>query len=230
MERIERQGCAVYPGTGGSEAPIIYVIDLPEHPFGIAEAARGRASAVARVPVASWNDSLTPWPAAGLRANEGGFGGHASETLRELMDGLAPALEADAHLAPRARAICGYSLGGLFALYAFCRDARLAACASLSGSLWYEGFVDWMEGLELSGEGRFAFFSLGRKEPRAGAPIMRRVQTCMERCAELCRIHGCTADVVMGPGNHMQHHQERLEAGIAALDGFLNGASAPRVS
>ena len=204
MDCIDLETCEVFQGTEGPTAPLICVIDLPEHPFGIAEAAHGRRASVARIPIAAWGDNLTPWPAPG-----------------ELLDSVVPALERRDGIRPRALAICGYSLGGLFAFHAFCRDARLIACASLSGSLWYEGLVEDLERRPFDGAGRYAYFSLGKKEPRSGAPIMRRVQARMERCAELCRAYGCDVDIAMGPGNHMQHHQERLEAGISALDSFL---------
>lgn len=43
----------------------------------------------------------------------------------------------------------------------------------------------------------------------------------MEACAQVCRERGCEVDVTVGPGNHMQHHTERLAAGLATLDAFL---------
>ena len=45
------------------------------------------------------------------------------------------------------RAICGYSLGGLFALYAFVNDEHFDACASISGSLWYQGWMGYLRGM-----------------------------------------------------------------------------------
>ena len=82
---------------------------------------------VARVPVDAWGDALTPWPAPALRPDGEPFGGHATATLAELVGERGPAAERAGGLAPSARSICGYSLGGLFALYAFTREERFCA-------------------------------------------------------------------------------------------------------
>ena len=112
------------------------------------------------------------------------------------------------------------SLGGLFALYAFVREPRLAACACLSGSVWYEGWVDWLRENAPGCAGRYAYFSVGKKEKRAGLPF-RHVEEDLAACAKILRAHGCRVDVTLGPGSHMQHVTERLAVGLAALDGFL---------
>ena len=191
---------------------MIYVVDSPEHPLDVATAAEGLRSRVVSAPVADWGDALTPWSAPALRPGEKGFGGRADETLAL----LAEAFDA----APGPHAVCGYSLGGLFALYAFVREPRLAACACLSGSVWYEGWVDWLRANAPDCAGRYAYFSVGKKEKRAGLPF-RHVEEDLAACTEIFRAHGCRVDVALGPGSHMQHVTERLAAGLAALDGFL---------
>lgn len=229
MGYINLDACTLYRGAQGPSASVIYVVDLPEHPFDIATAAAGCAANVVSVPVRSWDDALTPWPAPGVRRQGGDFGGAADLTRAELTERVVPELERAMGLAPAARALCGYSLGGLFALYAFVCDARWRACGCLSGSLWYPGWVAWLcdrlQGLD--GTGRFAYLSLGTKERRGGAPIMHSVQDNMEECAELLRGCGCAVEVRLGPGNHMQFHTERLAAGLAALDAYLSGSTVP---
>lgn len=191
---------------------MIYVIDSPEHPLDVAAAAEGLRSRVASVPIADWGDALTPWPAPALRPGEKDFGGRADETLASLAETF--------DQASGSHAICGYSLGGLFALYAFVREPRLAACACLSGSVWYEGWVDWLRESAPDCAGRYAYFSVGKKEKRAGLPF-RHVEEDLDACVEILRAHGCAVDVALGPGNHMQHVAERLAAGLTALDAFL---------
>ncbi len=188
---------------------MIYVIDSPEHPLDVATAAKGLRSRVASVPVADWGDALTPWPAPALRPGEKDFGGCADRTLALLADAL--------DQAPGPHAVCGYSLGGLFALYAFVREPRLAACACLSGSVWYERWVDWLRENAPVCDGRYAYLSAGKKEKRAGLPF-RHVEEDLTACADILRAHGCTVDVALGPGSHMQHVTERLAAGLTALD------------
>ena len=191
---------------------MIYVIDSPEHPLDVAEAVKGLRSRVVSVPIAEWGDALTPWPAPALRPGGRDFGGHADETLAL----LAAALDQ----APGSHAICGYSLGGLFALYAFVRELRLAACACLSGSVWYEGWVDWLRNNAPDCAGRYAYLSVGKKEKRAGLPF-RHVEEDLAACAEILRDCGCEVGVALGPGSHMQHVTERLAAGLVSLDAVL---------
>ena len=195
---------------------MIYVVDSQEHPLDVVPAAKGLCSRVVSVPVAGWGDALTPWPAPALRPGEKDFGGRADETLAS----LAAALDK----APGPHAVCGYSLGGLFALYAFVQEPRLAVCACLSGSVWYEGWIDWLRANAPEGSGRYAYFSVGKKEKRAGLPF-RHVEGDLAACADILRERGCAVDVTLGPGNHMQHVAERLSSGLAALDSVNWGLS-----
>lgn len=227
---------------------IIYVIDSVEHPFDIAPIAEGLSSTVVSIPVGNWNDALTPWPAPGFYDDEPWFGGHGDETLEELTCRTIPAIEAELGIVPdvesprsplpckesRAikRAICGYSLGGLFALYAFVNDSRFDACASISGSLWYQGWMNYIsEKTECAassksvvnrfdGRGRYAFLSVGKKECKSGLPLFRCVETNMHASADLLRDADCQVDTAVGPGNHMQHIPERFRTALGALDAF----------
>jgi len=208
-------------GSGGKTAPVIYVIDSPEHPIDLAGPAEGVACTIVTVPVANWNDSLTPWPAPGLYRGEPDFGGHAARTLSDLCNRAIPAIELEAGLHPNKRAICGYSLAGLFSLYAFVHSAQLDACACLSGSVWYDGWVEHLRSLDLGGAGRFAFLSVGTKEKRAALATLRRVQDNMAQCADILRERGCAVEYSLGPGNHMSFIPERYAAGLHALDAFL---------
>lgn len=221
MDYIDMGKAKFYQGCARLNAPLIYVIDSPEHPFAIEPLARNRTSSIVTIPVNDWNDALTPWPAPGLYRGEPDFGGHAAHTLAHLTNELVPAFERNKELSPIARTICGYSLGGLFALYALTHTGAFAACACLSGSVWYEGWVDHLRELNLSLDGRYAYLSLGTKERRAARPILKTVQDRMEACADILREAGAAVDYRTSPGNHLQHIPERLDAGLTALDSHL---------
>ena len=221
MKYVDIERRVVFPGASGAGAPVIYVIDAAEHPFDIDEPARGRACTIVKVCVRDWNDSLTPWRAPGIYRGNPDFAGDAATTLSELVGEATCAIERAEGLAPSKRAICGYSLGGLFALYAFTHTDAFAACACLSGSVWYDGWVDHLRGLEFDGAGRFAFLSIGSKEKHAAPRILHHVQDDMGECAAILRDHGCQAEFVVGHGNHMSFVKERFDAGFTALDDFL---------
>lgn len=210
-----------YRGDGGAGAPVIYLIDLPKHPLAIPSPSAPRASSVVTVPVRDWGRSLTPWTAEGLRAGDPPFAGEAAETIDELRDRVIPRLEERWGLAPSRRALCGYSLGGLFSLYAFLRDDRLAACGCVSGSLWYDRWLGYLEASTAPLEGRAVYLSIGKRESRSGPRRMRCVQENAERTAAILGRRGCTVAYDVGPGNHMQHQAERLAAALAALDAWL---------
>lgn len=221
MSYVDTASCGVLKSGGAPTAPVIYVIDSLEHPFDLSFIQGEIASAVALVPVRSWNDALTPWVADGLYRGEPAFGSCAAKTLAELCRDVVPRLERNAGMRPRARAICGYSLGGLFALYSLVNAPLFDACACLSGSVWYEGWVDYLRRIDVGLAGKFAYLSIGTKEKRAARPILQAVQSNMEDCACILRSKGCDVHYQTGPGNHMQFIRERYLAGVKKLDCFM---------
>ena len=80
---------------------------------------------------------FTPWPAPGVREGEA-FTGEAGAYLEFLTETALPYLEREYGASPRpeGRGILGYSLGGLFALWAQRQGRAFQAAGSLSGSLW----------------------------------------------------------------------------------------------
>ena len=218
---IDMSSSVVHRSDRCADAPVIYVVDAPEHPFDITPLAIGRAANVVTMPIRDWGDSLTPWPAAGLYRGEPDFGGRAPETLAELCDLAIPEIERREGLRPTSRAICGYSLAGLFALFALIHGDMFSACACLSGSVWYEGWVDRLRTSETDLAGRFAYLSVGTKEKRAARPILQAVQDNMEDCARILEAHGCTVRYQTGPGGHLQFVSERFDAGLRTLDEWL---------
>lgn len=224
MGYIDWENRAVYPGAANdaesSNAPVIYVIDEFEHPVESSVLSEQRQATVIALPVRDWNDSLTPWPAPRIYRESEDFGGHAAVTLDELLRAI-PAIEQAEHLTPCSRAICGYSLAGLFALYAFVSLEEFSACACLSGSVWYEGWVDHLRALDFDATGRFAYFTVGNKERKSRNRIFRSVEDDMAACADTVRAKGGTADFLVCPGDHLHHIPERCSAGLRALDDFL---------
>ncbi len=79
---------------------------------------------------------FTPWPAPGVREGET-FTGEAGAYLEFLTEAALPYLERGFGASPRpeGRGILGYSLGGLFALWAQAQSGAFQTAGSLSGSL-----------------------------------------------------------------------------------------------
>ncbi len=214
-----------FAGTDGSTAPCICFIDLPEHPFDVERAARGLHANVVNIPIENWDDALTPWPAPGLYKGDADFGGQAGATLSALLESMLPAIEEDRGLSPAMRGIAGYSLGGLFSLYAFASCGAFAGVAAMSSSVWYEGWPEWLAAQSIDGTGRHAFLSLGTKEKRAAPFILHTVEDRTCETADLLQTAGVDTQLSIGPGSHYQFIDERLAAGLTALDGFLHPKS-----
>lgn len=164
-----------------------------------------------------WNRDLSPWPAP--RAFRGGedFTGGAADFLRELTERLIPEAEARLPAPPAHRMIAGYSLGGLFAVYAALNSECFDLAASMSGSLWYDGFAE--EAVSRAGECRAArmYFSLGEREKQTRNQRMARVEECTRRVEAALRASGVETRLEMNPGGHFQDVPKRIARGIAAL-------------
>ena len=77
----------------------------------------------AAVPVKSWNDELSPWKSPAVWGKDS-FGGNAAGTLRFLTEQAIPALKQQFALPGNVRIVLGgYSLAGLFALWASHRQS-----------------------------------------------------------------------------------------------------------
>ena len=121
-----------------------------------------------------WNRDYSPWPAPGVRGG-GDFTGGAAAHLRFIEETLLPALyrEYPALPGPAHCAAAGYSLGGLFALWAGYESAAFGAAATLSGSLWFDGWAEYAE--THTPQAGTVYLSLGKSEERAGDPRVAAV-------------------------------------------------------
>lgn len=232
-------------GDGEADgAPCILFTNMPTHHFDLKPIVGDLRSYVLSVNVPDWDDALTPWVAPGLYRGDPDFGGRALETLDALAKGLIPhvceIIRMRCGRVPARWAIAGYSLGGLFSLYAFTQGSihppatepgapaafPFCAVASMSGSVWYEGWLGYLRDLAGSNavdlDGTFAYLSIGSKERHAAQRILHCVQDNTSQTAALLGEMGARTKFEVGPGNHFQFREERLRAGLGALDAWLN--------
>lgn len=111
--------------------------------------------------------------------------------------------------------LCGYSLGGLFALYAAALSdpAVISGAASCSGSMWFPGWTEFLKNHPLHGK---IYLSLGGKEKNSPDPLMASVE---EKTNEVKRIAERTAQItfVHEPGGHFSRIPQRICRGIMEL-------------
>lgn len=216
-------GHRVVPGTGGAEAPAIYLLNHEGDDAGEALRAIGplRSSLVV-VEVARWDDQLSPWPASSPYGRGGDFAGGAAAFLDELLREVAPAAEEGLGLVPAARGIAGYSLAGLFSLWALmARPDAFDGAASCSGSLWFPGWAEWTGANAPQLDGHVAYLSLGMRESRVKNRQVALVgERTKETHAALVR-HGASARLEWNPGGHFTDVPGRMARGIRHLDEAL---------
>ena len=92
-------------------------------------------------------DDYTPWPLLASETLLMYFGGKAEEHLSFIKTCVVPFCESEYGFASSAekRVIGGYSLGGLFSLYAAVNTDLFGTVLSCSSSLWYSDFLDYLK-------------------------------------------------------------------------------------
>lgn len=195
----------------------IYYLGLPQQAGAVQKELAGFPCTVVFIEISDWDNQLTPWPAPGLYRGDADFKGEAPDTLKALVERLVPGIEAAEGLGPRRRSVAGYSLAGLFSVYAFANSSVFDSVASMSGSFWYEGWLDYLKGLRPDKAGCFAYFSLGTKESSANPPILHSVKDNTDATAAALERWGARVESRMVPGGHISHVSERINAGLSAL-------------
>ena len=141
--------------------------------------------------VDDWNRELSPWEAPPVFGREG-FGSGAAETLRVITEYCTDATKTY-HLG-------GYSLAGLFALWAAYQTDRFAGIAAASPSMWFPGFADYMREHELR-SGR-VYLSLGDREEKTRNPVMATVGERIREAHALLLERGVESTLEWNEGNH----------------------------
>ena len=156
-----------------------------------------------------WSRDLSPWPAKAVFRNGEDFKGQADKYLEKIIAEVIPSLDIKAEY----YALAGYSLAGLFALYAGYRCDIFSKIVSASGSLWYPDFIDFVKESELNKNVETVYLSLGDREAKTKNPIMATVEDNTKLIYSLYKDKiKCIFE--MNEGNHFQDAPYRLYKGI----------------
>ena len=97
---------------------------------------------LAAVQVENWNDDLSPWSAPPVWGKRG-FGGKAGDILAWLKQAV-PVLRQQYSIKEDCKIVLGgYSLAGLFALWAATQTDTLYSVAAASPSVWFPGWPEY---------------------------------------------------------------------------------------
>ncbi len=173
---------------------------------------------------ADWNADLSPWPMERVFAKGEDFTGHGEAFLQRLLEEAVPAAEAqirkESYLPDAARrGLIGYSLGGLFALWASTKTDFFSLIGSMSGSLWYEGFLEHLRQHPLCPGVEKVYLSLGEEESAGRHPVLRTVGDATETAREMLREQGIPTTLQWNEGNHFFEAAQRTARGVKWLLG-----------
>lgn len=208
-----------YIGFGDKNARTVFIQAGDEHDLSLMGSERDHAAAlsgrddfcIAFVPVEDWNADLAPWPAPPVFGKIP-FGDGASRTLDLIMERVIPELE-DA-VSGRTFYLCGYSLAGLFALWAAYNTPIFAGVAAVSPSVWYPDWIDYAAENDILT--KRVYLSLGDREARAKNTLLASVGDAICRQYELLSPKtDCTLE--WNKGNHFVDSDIRTAKGIAWL-------------
>ncbi len=161
---------------------------------------------LALFPVQSWNRDLSPWEADAVFGREG-FGGKAEDTLAEILDYCRDT--------SREYYIGGYSLAGLFALWAASRTDIFRGVAAVSPSVWFPGYTDFLR--ENPIRSPRVYLSLGDREEKTRNPVMATVGDRIRDTYEILRDRKVDCVLEWNEGNHFRDYEERMIKGYEWL-------------
>jgi len=146
-----------------------------------------------------WNKDLSPWEAPAVFGKEG-FAGGADKTLEEV------------------RRICtgkdltyiigGYSLAGLFAIWAAYKTDIFAGVAAASPSVWFPDFTEYM--MQNTIHTDFVYLSLGDREDKTKNPVMSTVKERILQARDILEKNGIGCTLEFNPGNHFKDPDMRM--------------------
>ena len=202
------------------EAPIIYLNTFSgegQKVYEVAQAAGYPPFTLVAISDLDWNHDMVPWDSPPAFKNADPCTGGADDYLRLLTEKIIPKAEKEITGTPSWRGIVGYSLAGLFSLYATYRTDLFSRVGSMSGSLWFPGMKDYIFSHEPTRQPDHMYFSLGDKESKTRNPILRSVRQNTEEIRAFYHSKGIDTVFELNPGNHYNHAAERTAAGIVWL-------------
>ena len=156
--------------------------------------------------VNDWNKDLSPWVAPAVFGIEN-FGDGAADTLKEI---LSLCTDKD-----KKYYIGGYSLAGLFSLWASVQTDRFEGVAAASPSVWFPDFLEYIR--ERKPLCKKIYLSLGDKEEKTRNPVMATVGDKIRELDSFLVQEGFDCVLEWNEGNHFKDFDIRTAKAFASL-------------
>lgn len=200
--------------------PIVYLNTFSDEGRKVYEAAQAAGCppfTLVAISDLDWNHDMAPWDSPPAFKNAEPCTGGADDYLRLLTKEIIPTAEKELAGVPCWRGIAGYSLAGLFALYALYQTDLFSRVGSMSGSLWFPGMREYLFSHEPKRWPDCIYFSLGDKESKTRNSVLRSVRQNTEEIHAFYQGKGIDTVFQLNPGNHYDRAAERTAAGMVWL-------------
>ena len=158
------------------------------------------------IKVNDWNKDLSPWVAPAVFGIEN-FGDGAADTLKEI---LSLCTDKD-----KKYYIGGYSLAGLFAMWAIAQTDRFEGVAAASPSVWFPDFLEYIK--ERKPLCRKIYLSLGDKEEKTRNPVMATVGDKIRELDSFLVQEDFDCVLEWNEGNHFKDFDIRTAKAFASV-------------
>ena len=204
----------------GSEMPKVLLVQLSaRHENGTLEAEVAQLAALSDQPfllvtieLEDWTIDLMPWPDGNI-SRDSEAGKHGQETLAFILEDLIPELEQRYGALPVI--LGGYSLGGLFALWASCQSDCFKAVAAASPSVWIHGWLPFAKKNAPLAE--VVYLSLGDREEHVKNQAIARVGNNLRAYYDLIhkQLQPECSTLVWEEGGHFNENAGRVARAFA---------------
>ena len=209
--------CHIYEGTPGSPAVIIGIFSgedgYPERIVQETAALTDKPFSLIAFETEDWDGDFSPWKTEGLKEGEV-FEGNGPKTLDWVTESAVTCAKQQLNCSEIYAA--GYSLAGLFALWSIYNTDVLAGAVCCSGSLWFEGWMDYAAKTQPA-ENSKVYISLGGKEEKSPVQIISTIGTCTREMDKLLEANANISahKLEWNKGGHFADSAKRLAKGIA---------------
>lgn len=167
---------------------------------------------LATIELEDWMADLMPWPDGNV-SRDPEVGKHAQETLNYVLMALVPELEQRYGSLPMI--LGGYSLGGLFAIWASMQTDSFKAVAAASPSVWIHNWMPFAK--KHVPMANYIYLSLGDQEERVKNQAIARVGDNLRAQYELfqTQLGPEQSMLVWEEGSHFADNEGRLARAFA---------------
>ena len=204
---------------GSDDPDCILIQPSARHENATLEAEAGQIASRSRIPFVlatieldDWIVDLMPWPDGNISREEEA-GRHGADTLQYMLLSLIPELKS--RYGDKPLILGGYSLGGLFSLWASMQTDSFRAIAAASPSVWIKDWIPFAR--KHTPMADYVYLSLGEREEHVKNQAIARVGDCLRDQYALLqtRMGPDRCALVWEEGNHFTDNEGRTARAFA---------------